>query len=252
MTGTTTEDGFLGGRLRLRQPARGYRSGVEPVFLAAAVDAQPGERVLELGCGVGVALFCLGARVPGLDLTGVERDPSAAALARRNADENGLTARIVNCDALDLRQPVRGESFDHVIANPPWFRVGDGPAAAEPARDGGRRMPEDVGLWVRAAARRARPGGRITLILPVAGVPSALAAAGGIGAMTLRPFAARAGRLAGTVILSGCKGARSPFVLLPTVVVHSSARHEGDGEDFAPEVRAVLRDGAAWSDLLDP
>ena len=74
----TREDAFLGGRLTIRQPVRGYRAGADPVFLAAAVAAKPGERVLELGCGVGTALLCLGARVAGLDLTGVERQGDLA------------------------------------------------------------------------------------------------------------------------------------------------------------------------------
>ncbi|RJL18858.1 methyltransferase, partial [Paracoccus siganidrum] len=58
----TREDGFLGGRLRIRQPARGYRSGADAVMLAAACPAAPGQRVLELGCGAGVASLCLGWR----------------------------------------------------------------------------------------------------------------------------------------------------------------------------------------------
>lgn len=49
----TTEDALLGGRVRLLQPRRGYRVAVDPVLLAAAVDARPGERVLDLGCGTG-------------------------------------------------------------------------------------------------------------------------------------------------------------------------------------------------------
>ena len=60
-----TEDAFLGGRLRLLQPAQGYRAGVDPVLLAASVPAMLGQRVLELGCGVGAALLCLGRRGTG-------------------------------------------------------------------------------------------------------------------------------------------------------------------------------------------
>ena len=56
----TTDNAFLGGRVQLLQPRRGYRAGVDPVLLAAAVAARPGEAVLELGCGVGTALLCLG------------------------------------------------------------------------------------------------------------------------------------------------------------------------------------------------
>ena len=89
----TRDDAFLGGRLVLRQPARGYRAGADAVMLAAACPARAGERVLELGCGAGVALFCLGARVPGLDLTGLERQPGMAELARHNAEATGIAAR---------------------------------------------------------------------------------------------------------------------------------------------------------------
>jgi tRNA1Val (adenine37-N6)-methyltransferase len=81
-----TRDAFLGGRLHVWQPARGYRAGTDPVFLAAACPARSGEHVLELGCGVGVASLCLAARVEGLALTGVERQVDYAALARRNAE----------------------------------------------------------------------------------------------------------------------------------------------------------------------
>ena len=93
-----TEDGFLGGRLSLLQPARGYRAGVDPVFLAAATPARPGQSVLDLGCGVGTAALCLGARVPDLSLAGLERQPDYAALARENATRNGIPLTVIEGD----------------------------------------------------------------------------------------------------------------------------------------------------------
>ena len=42
------EDRILGGRIRLLQPSEGYRVAIDPVFLAAAVPAGPGDLVLEL------------------------------------------------------------------------------------------------------------------------------------------------------------------------------------------------------------
>ena len=78
-----SQDGFLGGRLAIWQPRVGYRAAMDPVLLAAAVAARAGESVLELGCGVGVASLCLGSRVPGLALTGLELQPAYARLARR-------------------------------------------------------------------------------------------------------------------------------------------------------------------------
>jgi hypothetical protein len=61
---TFTEDRLLGGRIRLNQPAAGYRVAIDPVFLAAAVPAEPHQLVLDVGCGAGGAMLCLAARVP--------------------------------------------------------------------------------------------------------------------------------------------------------------------------------------------
>ena len=55
-------DAFLGGRLRIWQPRAGYRAGIDPVMLAAAVPARPRQSVLELGCGAGTASLCLAAQ----------------------------------------------------------------------------------------------------------------------------------------------------------------------------------------------
>ena len=48
-------DAFLGGQVHLYQPKKGYRAGVDPVLLAACVNATAGQSVLELGCGAGAA-----------------------------------------------------------------------------------------------------------------------------------------------------------------------------------------------------
>ncbi|MFV0475862.1 MAG: methyltransferase domain-containing protein, partial [Pikeienuella sp.] len=89
-----SEDAILGGRVRLLQPRAGYRAATDPVLLAAAAQARPGARVLDAGCGAGAALFCLAARVPGIEAHGLELQPAYAALARRNAALNGAGAEI--------------------------------------------------------------------------------------------------------------------------------------------------------------
>ena len=112
-------DKFLGGRLVLRQPRKGYRAGADPVLLAAAVLARPGESLLDLGCGAGTAALCAGARVPGLRLAGLERQPAYAELARRNARENGLEMTVTCGDLSVMPEALRQQQFHHVIANPP-------------------------------------------------------------------------------------------------------------------------------------
>jgi tRNA1Val (adenine37-N6)-methyltransferase len=47
-----TRDAFLCGKLHLWQPRTGFRAATDPVLLAAACPAQPGDSVLDLGTGV--------------------------------------------------------------------------------------------------------------------------------------------------------------------------------------------------------
>jgi tRNA1(Val) A37 N6-methylase TrmN6 len=67
-----TEDRLLGGRVRVRQPADGYRAAIDPVFLAAAVAVEPQQLILDVGCGPGAAMLCLAARVLECRVVGLE------------------------------------------------------------------------------------------------------------------------------------------------------------------------------------
>lgn len=243
MTGTR-DDGFLGGRLVLRQPAAGYRAGADAVMLAAACPARGGQRVIELGCGAGAALLCLALRVPGLVLTGIERHPATADLARHNAATNGIAARILTADIAALPAGLRGEGFDHVIANPPFFAAGT--AAPDPARAAARHEDTPLEAWIDAGLRRLLPGGTLTLIHRAEALDRILAAlAGRAGAAAILPLAARRGRDAGRVIVGARKGSRGPLRLLSPFVLHEKEAHGSDGEDLTPAAQAVLRAGAA-------
>src|SRR3978361_2100569 len=85
LTHELTEDAFLGGRLRLRQPKSGHRAGHDAMLLAAATPARAGDRVVDFGAGVRAAGLALARRVAGLDLVLVEIDAGLADLARGNA-----------------------------------------------------------------------------------------------------------------------------------------------------------------------
>ncbi len=243
-----TRDRFLGGRLALWQPKSGYRAGIDPVLLAAAVPARAGQRILDLGCGVGAAALCLSARVAGLHLTGVELQPDYAALARRNAAENDLPLDVVEADLADLPAGLRQASFAHVIANPPYFQQDRRTAAADTGRETALAGDTPLTVWIDCAARRLEPGGRLTMIQRAERLPEMLSALNGrLGSVRVLPLAPRAGRPAKLILLSAIKGGRAAFRLLPPLALHSGAAHLRDGDDHAPEISAVLREAAQLS-----
>jgi tRNA1(Val) A37 N6-methylase TrmN6 len=243
--GDLTDDAVLGGRLRLWQPVAGFRAGTDAVLLAAACPALAGDRVLDLGCGVGAAALGLGVRVADLALAGLERQPAYADLARANARRNGQAFEVHAGDVRAVPAALRRD-FDQVIANPPYW--GPGTAAADGGRDAALRGDTPLSDWVGCARRRLRPAGWLTLILGADRLAEALAAlSGGFGAVAILPVAPRDGRAAGRVLIRARKGARAPLRLLAPLVLHAAPRHAGDREDLTSEASAILRDAVAIS-----
>ena len=240
-----TLDGFLGGRLQILQPRTGYRAAMDPVLLAASVPARAGQRVLDLGCGAGAAGLCLGARVPGVQLSGVELQADYADLARRNAAANGQDFTVWHADLLALPAELRAQSFDHVIANPPYFPAGGGTASPDGGREAAMRENLPLADWVRVGMARLHPGGWLVMVQLAERLPDLLVALAGRGGVSMLPVAPRVGKAANRLILRAKKGGRSAFALLPPFILHDGAAHDGDRDSHSAAAQAILRDGAA-------
>src|ERR1700761_2595741 len=120
-----TEDAFLGGRLRLRQPKSGHRAGHDAMLLAAATAARSGDRVVEFGAGIGAAGLALARRVGGIDLVLTEIDPDLAQLARENTGRKAIAAEVVVLDVTSpseafVKAGLTPDSVDAVLMNPPF------------------------------------------------------------------------------------------------------------------------------------
>jgi tRNA1Val (adenine37-N6)-methyltransferase len=228
---------LLGGRVRYAQSRRGFRSGIEPVLLAAAVPAKPGQRVLEGGSGAGAALLCLAARVAVRGI-GIERDAASVALARRNAADNDRSE--LSFIEGDVTASVDGE-FDHAFANPP-YHLASGTPSPDPSRELAKRGDEGMlAVWASALARSLGQRGTLTFILASAALPAGIAAfaAAGCAPSAMLPLWPKEGRAAKLVLLRGVKGGVSPFRVLPGLVLHAP-----DG-GFTPAAEAILRDSRA-------
>ena len=235
----TSTDRVLGNRLQLMQPRDGYRAAIDPVLLAAAIPAKEGQRVLDLGCGVGTATLCLVARVAGIVVHGIDLQPALIALAVRNAAANGLADRVTFA-AGDLLAFKDG-GFDHVLVNPPYLAretasISPNPIKALANVEGEAKLRH----WVDAAIAAVKPSGSVTFIHRAdrAAELRALLAAG-LGNLRQLPLVPRAGASAKRIILQGEKGAAPSFQPLQAWPLH-----EADGR-FTPLTDAVLREAAA-------
>jgi tRNA1(Val) A37 N6-methylase TrmN6 len=244
-----TEDGFLNGRLRILQPEKGYRAGIDAVFLAASIPCKAGDHVFEAGIGTGVAALCLAYRVKELQITGIEVAARYALLAEENASRNAGSAGIKVIHG-DIKEALRRDSallpapgsMDHAFANPPYFEDGKSTPSPVALKAGAHNFAgEDLDLWVKAMHGLIASRGTATLIHRADALGRLLATfEGRFGDITVAPLFPRAGLAASRVIVQGVKGSRARLQLLPGLILH-----DDDGK-FTPEAQAILREGAPW------
>jgi tRNA1(Val) A37 N6-methylase TrmN6 len=236
-----TEDRLLGGRVRLRQPASGYRVAIDPVFLAAAVPAEPHQLILDVGCGAGAAMLCLAARVPHSRVVGLEMQRDLVRLAGDNAILNAMEARVsvMIGDLLHAPPRLSPGSFDHVMANPPYRERGRSTPAETPGKAGATIEGDaDLGAWVRFALAMVRPKGSVTFVHRADRVDALLGEiAGRAGEVVIFPLWPGGDRPASRVLVRARKQVAAPARLMPGLVLH---RPDGRPTDAA---ESVLRAG---------
>jgi tRNA1Val (adenine37-N6)-methyltransferase len=235
---TIAEDRFLNGKVTVRQPVDGFRSGLDAVMLAAAIPASAGDEVLELGAGTGTASLCLAARVRECAILGVEIDPNLAELAAANAAANGMASRVrfMVGNALALPSALKRE-FAHVFSNPP-FHGDAGEPSPNMAREHALRDAGHYSDWLRAGLKRTGSSGMFTTILRADRLGEALQALPASG-IVIFPLWPRSSEAAKRIILQIRKGSGAPPVLLSGLVLHRV-----DGR-FTAEADEVLRGGAS-------
>jgi release factor glutamine methyltransferase len=142
-----------------RVPDRVQPPKAGSLFFCRALSVRPGERVLEIGAGLGLAAVLAaraGARVVATDVV-----PEAVQAVRANAALNGVEvdARLGDCYA-----PAGDEWFDLICANapqmptPPGGERSDAVAAADNGGADGWSLLDRV---IAGAPDHLRPGGRL-------------------------------------------------------------------------------------------
>ncbi len=244
-----SDDAFLGSQLQILQPKVGYRAGIDAVFLAASTPALPGETVLEIGAGVGVASLCLAKRVPGLQITGLEIQKNLVTIAKENVRRNGLqdNVSILEGDLFKIPKQLSQLNFDHVIVNPPYYQEGNSIGAPNRSKFIATVVTGmTIEDWVAFALRRLKPNGCFTLIYLSEQLDRLLSCIKPkAGKTKIFPLWPKATSSASRVIISSIKGSEAPVCLLPGLVLHQP------GGRYTAEAESVLRKGKACRVLYD-
>src|SRR6201996_3166177 len=212
-----TDDAFLGGPLRLRQPTSGHRAGHDAILLAAATSARSGDRVVDFGAGVGAAGLALARRVAGTSLVLVEIDPVLADLARGNIRANAVAAEVVVLDVTSEASAFAAaglapDSADVVLMNPPFNDPARHRASPDKAREVAHvATAATLERWVHAARRTLKSGGALTLIWRADGVAEVLAALDrGFGSLAILPVHGDPAVPAIRILVRAIKGGKAP------------------------------------------
>ena len=237
-----TQDSLLDGKIVLQQPSRGYRTAIDSVLLAAAVESSNGEQITDFGVGAGAVSLCLAWREPMFRIVGYEKSPELADLARANISANGLGDRvsIEEADLLESRQIPEGE-FDQVVSNPPFYDAETGTRSSDAGRNDALRLSDhDLELWIRTAAKALRHHGCLSMIFSAERVDVLFRSLGTrFGGLRLFPVWQRSGSPAKRFLLQARKGSGAESVILPGLTLH-----QADGA-FTAAAEDVLRRGAA-------
>ena len=242
-----SNDAFLGGKLKLLQPKRGFRSGIDSVLLAASVKASPGDRVLDIGTGVGTVLFCLMKRITDLKAVGIELQEEYYSLATENSKNNSLKSEILLGDFQSPNNGLQKRMFDQIFFNPPYY-------AEKTYKKSGNRSRELANIeksgvlenMLSFSLKRCKPYGFITLVNRPARLGKILSVLEkGAGDIRVLPVQSSRGNSSFRIIVRARKSARGETKLLEGLRLFRDTLDRNNQKAYTSQLIDVLKHGKA-------
>lgn len=227
---------FFDGQVKITQPHEGYRAGTDAILLAASIQAEAGEDVLELGCGTGIVMLLAAHHNKNARFRGLEKSEEMLMLARANTKD----ADTIHIEQGSIRKLPKDWhlKFEQVLANPPYF---DDRAAIRMSKDKEAAFVNKKGLtledWLAAMLLALKPRGYGTLIYRADGLEKILCGLSGkAGQIRILPIHSFADQPAKRILVRFRKGVKSESALLPPLIMH-----ERDSlERYSPQATEIL------------
>jgi release factor glutamine methyltransferase len=120
-------------------------------------------RIVDVGTGSGAIAVALAHQLPAARITAIDCSVPALAVARANAERNGVAGRMFFLEG-DLLAPVAPETFDIVVSNPPYVPETDRASLAIEVRDHEPAQALFAGIDGLAIYRRLIPDAFAALV----------------------------------------------------------------------------------------
>lgn len=115
--------------LKIIQNKDGFCFGIDSILLSDfAKEIKAGSKVIDLGTGTGIIGIMLCAKTKASKIIGVEIQKEVYEMAKRSVKLNQLENKfeIINENVKDLEDKLDLGTFDAVVTNPPYKKVGTG------------------------------------------------------------------------------------------------------------------------------
>ena len=143
---------------------KAFLPSTDSFLLGSFPKLRKGDRVCDLGAGMGLLGLLLWAREPSVRLTAVELQGDACDLCRRNYADNGIDGTVLQADLRDCKRLVQAGSCDLVICNPPYFDPNSGFTAEGERGQARSELTADLNDVCAAAAWLLPTGGRFAVV----------------------------------------------------------------------------------------
>ncbi|MCS7200007.1 MAG: methyltransferase [Caldimicrobium sp.] len=229
---------FLRGRLRVYQYERGFRFGIDSVLLANFIELRFRDRALEIGAGCGLISFIAKVRFPYAKIYLLEKDPLYTKALKRGILANEFYQELFPIQGEALKLPFKGNYFDVVYLNPPYFKTASGRKSPYKLKELAKR--EEV-FCLESALQEAshvlKNGGRFYIIFTAHRLAELiqLLLKAKLEPKVLRMVHSYPGGEAKRILIKAIKGAKSEIRILPPLYIYQKK-----GGNYSPEVKNFL------------